>query len=70
MQLPLQRLINFVKELSFRLLHRFEPFPCCLSKEPLKQVFLDFYLTIFFRVGISLNTSAMRVIFFWQMFKI
>ena len=45
-------------------------FPCCLSKGPLKEGFLKIYLTMFFGAGISRNTSAMRVIFFWQMFKI
>ena len=44
--------------------------PCCLSKGPLKHGFLDIYLTIFFGAGISGNTTAMRVIFFQQMFKI
>ena len=37
---------------------------CCLSKGPLKDGFLDIYLTIFFGAGVSGNTSAMRVIFF------
>ena len=35
---------------------------------PLKHSFLDKYLTTFFGAGISGNTSAMRVSFFWQMF--
>ena len=42
----------------------------CLSKAPLKHGFLDIYLNIFFRAGISRNTSAGKVIVFWQMFKI
>ena len=42
----------------------------CLCKDPLKHGFLDIYLTIFFGAGISGNTSAMDVIFIWQMFKI
>ena len=40
------------------------------SKGSLKHGFLDIYLTMFFGAGISRNTSAMRVIFFLQMFKI
>ena len=65
MQLPLQRLINFVIATVVS-----NHFPCCLSKGPLKHSFLDVYLTIFFRVGISANRSAMTVIFCWEMFKI
>ena len=38
--------------------------PCYLSKGSLKQDFLDFHLTTFFRVRKFKNTSAMRVIFF------
>ena len=40
-----------------------------LCKGSLKHGFLDIYLNIFFGASISGNTSAMRVIFFWQMFK-
>ena len=43
---------------------------CCLSEGPLKHGFLDISLTIFLEAGISRNTSATRVIFFWQMLKI
>ena len=38
--------------------------PCHLWKGPLKQDLLDIYLTTFFGVSKSENTSAMRVIFF------
>ena len=41
-----------------------------LLMEPLKQDFLGVYLTIFFGVHKFKNTSALRVIFFWKMFKI
>ena len=44
--------------------------PCCQSKGPLKQDFLDIYLTTFFGVRNLWNKSAMKVIFFLQMFKI
>ena len=43
--------------------------PCCLSKGPPKQDYLDNYLTTFFRVRNFRNTSAMRVIFFWKCSK-
>ena len=45
-------------------------YPSSLPKGPLKNDFLDIFLTIFYGAGISLNTSAMRVIFCWKMFKI
>ena len=41
-----------------------------MSKGPLKQHFLDIYLTTFFGVLKFKHTSAMRVIFFLKMFKI
>ena len=44
--------------------------PCYLMKSPLKPVFLDIYLTTFFRVIKLKNASAMRVIFSSKMFKI
>ena len=43
--------------------------PCCLSKGPLKQDFLDIYLTRFFGMRSFGNTLAMRVIFFWKFWK-
>ena len=43
--------------------------PCCLSKGPPKEDFLDNYLTTFFRVGNLGNTSAMPVMFFWKCSK-
>ena len=44
--------------------------PCYLSKGPLKQDFLDFYLTTLFGVGKLKNTSVMRgSSFFLKMFK-
>ena len=70
MQLPLERLINFVKVLSLDSYSASNHFPCCLCKGRLKHAFLDSYLTILFGAGISGNTSAMRVICCWQMFKI
>ena len=39
---------------------------CYLLKGPLKKDFLDFYLTMYFRVRKFKNRSAMRVIFFWK----
>ena len=44
--------------------------PCCPWKGPLKHDFLDKYLTTFFGVRNLGNKSAMKVIFFLQMFKI
>ena len=44
--------------------------PCHLSKGPLKRDFLDIYLTTSFGVHNFKNASAMRVIFFLEMFKI
>ena len=61
---------KYAKGASFRLQQCFDPFAMCLSKDPLKHGFLDIYLAMFFVAGISADTSAMRVIFFWQMFKI
>ena len=46
------------------------PLPCYLSKGPLKRDFLNIYKITFFGVGKFKNTSALRVIFFWEMFKI
>ena len=43
---------------------------CRLSKEPLKQDFLNIYLTTSFRVLKFEKTSAMRVIFFSKYWKI
>ena len=69
MQLPSQWVIDIVKcchsdsnSVSMHL-------PRYLSKGPLKHDFLDIYLTIFFRVDISRNTSAKTVISFSQMFQ-
>ena len=36
---------------------------------PLKHGFLDIYLTVFFRAGISGNTSTLRRIFFVKRLK-
>ena len=44
--------------------------PSQLLSGPLKQDFLDIYLTAFFGVRKFKNTSAMRVIFFPKMLKI
>ena len=44
--------------------------PCCLSKGPLKEDFLDNYLTTFFGVRNCGNPSAMRFIFFWKCSKV
>ena len=43
---------------------------CFLSTGSLKRDFLDIYITTSFRVRKFKNTSAMRVIFFLEMFKI
>ena len=45
-------------------------FSCYLSKGRLKRDLLGIYLTTFFGVRKFKNTSAMRVIFLWKMFKI
>ena len=45
-------------------------FPCYLSKGPLKRDILDIYLTTFLGVCKIKNTSAMRVIFLLEIFKI
>ena len=70
MQLTSQILINILNVLPFTLQQSLDPLPCGLSKSPLKNAFLDIYLTIFFEAGISGKTSGMTVIFFGQMFKI
>ena len=44
--------------------------PCYLSKGPLKQDFLDIYLTTPFGCRNLKNESTMRVRFFLKMFKI
>ena len=44
--------------------------PCYLSKGPLKRDFLDIYLTTSFGIPNFKNTSAVRVIFFLENFKI
>ena len=43
--------------------------PCCLLKVLLKQEFLDIYFTTYFGVRNFGNTSAMRVILFWNRSK-
>ena len=40
--------------------------PCCFPKDPLKQDFLDIDVTMFFEVRNFGNTSAMRVILFFE----
>ena len=57
-----------VKVLSFRLLQCFDPF--AMLKGPLKHDLVDVYLIMFLGAGHSGNTSAMRVIPIWKMFKI
>ena len=58
-----------VKVVSFN----FEQFSICLPfylfNDPPKRDFLDIYLTTFFGVRKFKNTSANRVIFFFNMFK-
>ena len=44
--------------------------PCCLSKGPLKQDFLDIYVTTFFLIRKFGNTSALRVILFRKCAKL
>ena len=44
--------------------------PCFLWKGPLKRDFVDIYLTTFFGIINFGNTSAMRVIFFWNCWKL
>ena len=44
--------------------------PCYLSKGRLKRDFLDIYLTKFFGVRKSKNTSGMRIIVFWKCSKL
>ena len=43
---------------------------CFLSKGPLKQDFMDIYLTTFFRVRKFKNASVMRAIFYLKILKI
>ena len=62
--------MNMVRVVRYRFQQCFGPFPCYLWKGPLKRGFLDIYLTTFFIVRKSKNTSAMRVIFFLKKFKI
>ena len=69
-QLPSKRLIDISKVLPFTLQQNFDPFACSLSKDPLKQGFLEIYLTILFGGVICRNILAMRVILFWQMVEI
>ena len=66
-ELPSQWPIIMVKVLPFRFQNSF---PCYLSKGPLKWDFLHIYLTTVFRVRKIKNPSAMRVIFFFKIFKI
>ena len=70
MELTSKWLINILKVLASRLQQSVDPFAICLSKSPLKHGFLDINLTFFFGAAISEKTSAMTVIFFWQMFRI
>ena len=44
--------------------------PCHLSKGPLKWEFLDIYLTTYSGVRKFKNTSTMKVMLFWKIFKI
>ena len=44
--------------------------PCYLWKGPLKQDFLDIYLTTFFGVRKFKNISDMSVMFFWKCSKL
>ena len=62
--------MNVVKVPSFRLQQCFGPFTMLLVEGPSKRVFLDIYLSTFFRVRKFKNTSAMRVIFFLKMCQI
>ena len=48
----------------------FRSVSCYLSNGPLKEDFLDLYLTRFFGVRSFQKRSAVRVIFFKKMFKI
>ena len=59
-----------VKVLSFRFQQCFGPFTMLLVEGSSERDFLDIYLTTFFGVRKFKNTSAMRVIFFLEMFKI
>ena len=59
-----------VKVLSFRFQHCFGLFTMLLLMGPLKQDFLDSYLTTYFGVGKFKNISAMRVIFFMKALQI
>ena len=55
----------------FQIATVFEPvYHVALSKGPLKQDFLDIYLTTFSGVRNFGKKSAMRVIFFLKMFQI
>ena len=68
--LPITKRDFFVKVVSFRFQHYLIPFPICLSKGLLKCNFLDIYLTTFFGIRNLRNTSVMRVILFFKVFKI
>ena len=70
MQLPSHGLINIVKVLPFGLQQCFDPLDLLSFYGPLKNGFLDIYLRIFFGARTSGNTSATRVIFFCEMYKI
>ena len=68
--LPITKRDFFVKVVSFRFQHYLIPFSICLSKGLLKCNFLDIYLTTFFGIRNLRNTSVMRVILFFKVFKI
>ena len=68
-QLPSQWSFKMIKLLSLRLNQCFGPFKMSPWMGPLKRERLDIYLSTSLVVDNFLNTSAMRVIFFWKCSK-
>ena len=59
-----------VKVVWFRFQQCLVPLTCCFTKGPLKEDFLETFLTTFLRVRNFANTSAVRVTFYWNCSKI
>ena len=60
---------NYCKGAVIQIAKDFRPISHVVCKGPLEHGFLDIHLSIFSGASIYENTSAMRVILFWQMFK-
>ena len=61
---------KYCKGAAIQIATVFRQICCVVCMGPLKDGFLDIYLTMYLGAGISGNTSATRVIYFCQMFTI